>query len=198
MANFSLFRTLAALVVAIPLLASAALAEGPAAKDDAKTEKPTMKEQAEEAVTETRKEVERIAEQVDQSEQAAEVSAGILDPIYRLAELFAFPAFHWVAFALMVTGVVSYALQLVLGKLVVLSRLGLSITEILSDALGLAISLIGLVLTTQAAAENSSFTASPAAVLSAAGVGLIAGFLFYLWGQSAEVQAVEGRRKRKE
>ena len=95
----------------------------------------------------------------------------------------------------MVAGVVSFALQLTLGKLVVLARLGFSPAEILSDALGLVVSLVGLVLTTQAAAENSSFTRSTAAVLSATAVGAIAGFVFYLWGQRQELQAVEGRKR---
>ena len=54
---------------------------------------------------------------------------------------------------------------------------------------------MGLVLTTQAAAENSSFTSSAAAVLSATAVGAIAGFVFYLWGQRQELQAIEGRRR---
>jgi hypothetical protein len=94
----------------------------------------------------------------------------------------------------MATGVVSFALQLTLGKLVVLARAGFSPAEILGDALGLAVSLLGLVLTTQAAAENSSFTNSPAAVISASAVGVILGFVFYLWGQRQELQAVEGRK----
>ena len=94
----------------------------------------------------------------------------------------------------MVAGVVSFALQLTLGKLVVLTRMGFSPAEILSDGLGLAVSLIGLVLTTQAAAENSSFTASATSVLSATGVGVACGFVFYLWGQRQELHAVEGRR----
>jgi ABC-type multidrug transport system fused ATPase/permease subunit len=135
------------------------------------------------------------ADAVDKNEQAREVSAGILKPIYRLAEAFSFPAFHWIAFAVMVAGVVSFGLQLTLGKLVVLAKRGFSPAEILSDALGLIVSLVGLVLTTQAAAENSSFTSSAAAVLSATGVGAIAGFVFYLWGQRQELQAVEGRRR---
>ncbi|MBC8875659.1 MAG: hypothetical protein H8E44_40045 [Planctomycetes bacterium] len=135
-----------------------------------------------------------VAESVDKDEQAQEVSAGILKPIYRLAEAFSFSAFHWIAFAVMVAGVVSFALQLTLGKLVVLVRAGFSLAEILSDALGLTVSLVGLVLTTQAAAENSSFTSSAAAVLSATAVGAIAGFVFYLWGQRQELEAVEGRK----
>ncbi len=138
-----------------------------------------------------------IAEKVDQNEQAQEVSAGILKPIYDLAETFSFPAFHWLAFAVMVAGVLSFGLQLVLGKLVVLIKAGFSLTEILSDALGLVVSLTGLVLTTQAAAENSSFTPSPSAVISATAVGGIVGFVFYLWGQKQELQAVEGRQKAK-
>jgi hypothetical protein len=141
------------------------------------------------------KKVDEVAQKVDQSEQAREVSAGILKPIYQLAEQFSFSSFHWLAFAAMVTGVVSFALQLVLGKLVALSRLGFSPTEILSDALGLVVSLIGLVLTTQAATENSTFTQSAFAVISATVVGVVLGFVFYLWGQKHELQAIEGRRR---
>jgi hypothetical protein len=138
--------------------------------------------------------VEEVARKVDEDERAKEAAAGVLKPIYQVAEYLSFPAIHWVAFALMITGVVSFALQLVLAKLVVLMRFGFSLTEILADALGLAISIVGLVLTTQAAAENSSFTRSPFAVLSAAIVGLVVGFIFYWWGQRHEIQAVEGRR----
>lgn len=137
--------------------------------------------------------VEEIARQVDQSAQAQEITAGILTPIYKVAERLSFPMFHWIAFALMTTGVVSYALQLVLAKLVVLMRMSISPSEILADTLGLVISVIGLVLTTQAAAENSSFTRSPASVLSATAVGVVAGFIFYVWGQRQEVQAAQAR-----
>lgn len=147
----------------------------------------------EEAIDLARGKLEGIAERLDENPRAQEASAGILKPIYTVAEHLSFPAFHWVAFAIMATGVVSFALQLVLGKLVVLSRMGFSPTEILSDALGLAISVVGLVLTTQAAAENSNFAESPASVVSAAGAGLLAGFVFYLWGQRQELQAVRGR-----
>ena len=136
-----------------------------------------------------------VAEAVDRSDQAQEVSAGILTPIYQLAEAFAFPAFYWLAFAVMVTGVVSFALQLTLGKLVVLTRAGFSPSEILSDGLGLLVSLVGLVLTTQAATENSSFTNSAAAVLSATILGAMAGGVFYWWGQKQELQAVAGRTR---
>jgi ABC-type multidrug transport system fused ATPase/permease subunit len=145
-------------------------------------------------IAETQAKVDDIAEQIDENEKAKEVSAGILQPIYALAEYLSFPAVHWVAFTIMATGVVTFALQLVLGKLVVLLKAGFSFTEILSDTLGLAISTVGLVLTTQAAAENSNFTQSPAAVLSASGVGVVLGFIFYLWGQSQEIQALRGRR----
>lgn len=156
-----------------------------------------VKEQVESVVDDTREKVEDIAEQVDESETAQDVSAGILKPVYALAELFAFPAFYWMAFALMVAGAVSFALQLVLAKLVVLSKGSMSLKEILSDALGLAISVVGLFLTTQAATENSSFAGSAAAVLSATGVGVLAGFIFYRWGQSQEVQAAAGRARKK-
>jgi hypothetical protein len=151
--------------------------------------------QPESTVDTAQEKLEDITEQVNQSEQAQRVKAGILKPIYTLAESFSFSAFHWVAFAIMVAGVVSFALQLTLGKLVVLSKLSFSPAEILSDALGLAVSLIGLVLTTQAATENSNFTSSAFSVLSAAGVGALAGLVFYVWGQRQELQAVEGRRR---
>lgn len=153
---------------------------------------------ADQALTDAQEKIEALRRELDQSQQAKQISAGLLEPIYRLAEQLAFPMFHWLAFAVMATGVISYALQLVIGKLVVLSRMGFSIAEILSDALGLIISLIGLVLTTQAAAENSTFTQSPASVLSAAVVGIVAGFIFYRWGQAQEVQATLGRQIRQD
>ncbi len=155
--------------------------------------KPSFQDQSEQAFHDTKEKAEEFAKQVDESEQAAEIKAGILDPIYQLAEYMAFPTFHWIAFAVMVTGVVSFALQLVLAKLVLLMRMGISMTAILSDALGLLISVIGLVLTTQAAAENSTFTNSSAVVLSSAIVGALVGIVFYWWGQSQEWQAAKGR-----
>ncbi len=135
-----------------------------------------------------------MANKVDQNPQAQEVSAGILKQIYLLAEKLESPAFYWGAFTLMVTGAVSYALQLVLGKLFVLAKMSISLTEILSDALGLAISLVGLVLTTQAAAQNSTFTQSPASVLSATAAGAVLGFLFFRWGTAQELAAADGRK----
>lgn len=150
-------------------------------------------EKAEELGHEAQVRAEEVARSIDESEQAKELTAGLLEPIYQLAEYMAFPAFHWVAFALLLAGVVSFLLQLVLAKLAVLTRMHISFTEIISDAAGLLISLTGLVLATQAAAENSTFTQSPAAVISAAVVGLIFGFVLYLWGQSQELKAVKGK-----
>lgn len=152
-----------------------------------------LEEKAQEALQGARQAARGAAETVDKDLQAQEVSAGILRPIYKLAEMFAFPTFHWIAFAIMVTGVVSFALQLTLGKLVVLTRASFSPAEVLSDGLGLVVSLVGLVLTTQAAAENSTFTSSAAAVLSATATGAGFGFIFYLWGQRQELQAAKGR-----
>ncbi|EAQ81358.1 hypothetical protein [Blastopirellula marina] len=137
--------------------------------------------------------LDEIAKSVDHSEAAQETSAGILTPIYRVAEALEFPAFHWIAFALMLSGVVGFALQLVIGKLVVFAHYGFSLREILSDALGFVISAVGLVLTTQAAVQNSTFTQSPFAVISASLVGLLLGVTLYFWGQSQEVEAVRGR-----
>ncbi|MBB02127.1 MAG: hypothetical protein CMJ47_05735 [Planctomyces sp.] len=159
-------------------------------EDAAETAQKTAKE-AGEYVSE---QSEKVRQQLDESEEAKEVSAGILNPIYSLAEYMSFASFHWVAFALMVSGVVSFALQLVLGKLVVLARGGFSLVEIFGDAQAFLISLVGLFLTTQAAAENSTFTESAGAVLTATAVGLVVGIIFYYWGQSIEIQAVKGRR----
>jgi len=169
--------------------------EEPASTPASAEETPAkLKDQAEQKLAEAQKKVQELAAELDKSKEAQRVSAGILQPIYDLAKQLSFPMFHWMAFAVMATGVVSYTLQLVIGKLVVLSKMGFSPAEILSDALGLAIGVIGLVLTTQAAAENSTFTHSAASVLSASAVGLVCGFIFYRWGQSQEVQATMARR----
>jgi hypothetical protein len=154
----------------------------------------SLEEKAKQTLDSAQETVKSAAEVVDRDERAREVSAGILNPIYRLAKAFSFPSFHWLAFAIMVAGVVSFALQLTIGKLMVLARFGFSLSEILSDALGLVVSLVGLVLTTQASAENSNFTQSAAMVISATVVGALVGFVFYVWGQRQELQAVEGRR----
>ncbi len=154
-----------------------------------------VQETTKEAIDFANKKSEEIAKQIDQSPQAKEYSAGVLQPIYAMAEYLSFSWFHWLAFTVMVSGVVSFALQLVLAKLAVLAHGGFSLSQLLIDTQGLAISLIGLFLTTQAATENSAFTSSPAAVLSASAVGIIAGFLFYLWGQSEELQALRGRKE---
>lgn len=164
-------------------------AEKPAA--DAVAEE--VAEAGESAESHLSKQVDDIAKSVDESEMAQETTAGILTPIYRVAEALEFPAFHWIAFALMLSGVVGFALQLVIGKLVVFAHFGFSMREILSDLLGFVISAVGLVLTTQAAAQNSTFTQSPFAVISASVVGLIVGVILYAWGQSQEVDAVRGR-----
>jgi hypothetical protein len=155
----------------------------------------SARDTSEDLVTEARKSVDRFASEVDQSQRAQQASESVLKPIYTLAEYLSFPAFHWLAFAIMVAGVVSFALQLVLAKLVVLAKSSFSLSEVLSDALGLVISLVGLVLTTQAATENSNFTQSAFAVLSATVVGAVAGLIFYWWAQRQEVEAVRGRKQ---
>jgi hypothetical protein len=170
----------------------------PAKPDSAPADESTIekvKDGTEKIVTQTEEKVKEIAEKVDQDPRAQKAAAGILQPIYVVAEKLAFPAFHWLAFALMCAGVFSFALQLVLGKLIVLMRMGFSFKEIASDAVGLAISVVGLVLTTQAAAENSTFTQSPAAVISATVVGGFVGIILYFWGQAQELDAVAGRTR---
>ena len=151
-------------------------------------------EKAKELEAEVEAKVGELAEKIDQNESAKKASEGLLGPIYKLAESLNFSSFHWLAFALMAAGVVSFALQLVLGKLVVLFKGSINLREIISDAIGFVISTVGLVLTTQAAAENSTFTHSPAAVLSSAACGVILGFMLYRWGQMQEVNAVIGQR----
>ena len=161
----------------------------------AQEEAKAAKDEARPAVGDAVKKIDEVVEQVDQSEQAQNVKSNILAPIYSLAERFSFPAFHWLAFAVMVTGVVSFALQLVMGKLVVLSRFSLSPTEILSDVLGLA-------------GKSHRFGAHDPGrdgklqlhlerVFRALGHrgGRDTGIVFYVWGQRQELQAVEGRRR---
>jgi len=155
----------------------------------------TAKESTKEAVDAIHTKTDEIAQKVNESEDAKKYSAGILEPIYSMAEYMSFSSFYWLAFAVMVSGVISFALQLIIGKLAVLFRGGLSFSQILTDIQGLVISLVGLFYTTQAATENSNFTTSPAAVLSAAAIGLVAGFFFYLRGQATELEALEGRRE---
>ena len=77
--------------------------------------------------------VDDVADKVNQDERAQAAAAGILKPIYQLAERFSFSSFHWIAFALMATGVVAFALQLVIGKLLLIFRMELDLGEILSD-----------------------------------------------------------------
>lgn len=169
--------------------------EAAAEEEEAASEEAVAKpEETTDPSGELSEQLEGIAKQVDDSETAKDTSAGILTPIYMVAESLEFPAFHWLAFALMLSGVIGFALQLVIGKLVVFAHLGFSLREILSDVLSFVISLVGLVLTTQAAAQNSTFTQSPFAVLSASLLGLILGIMLYFWGQAQEVEAVKGRK----
>lgn len=136
-----------------------------------------------------------IGETLNQSETVQDVSAGILQPIYQIAEYLSFPSFYWLAFALMTAGVVSFALQIVLAKFFLLFKGSLNLSEIISDLLCFVISLVGLVLTTQAATQNSDFTSSAVSVVSAAVVGAFIGFVLYWWAQKQEFRAVDGKRK---
>lgn len=148
-----------------------------------------------ETAKKVRDKVTEIGKTLGENDTAHEVSGGILQPIYDAATYLSFPAFHWCAFALMTAGVVSYLLQLVLAKLFLLFKMSLDIKEVLGDFLGLLVSAVGLVLTTQASTQNSTFTQSPVAVISATVVGVIVGFVFYTWGQKKEFAAVRGARQ---
>jgi len=155
---------------------------------------PEIGDKAKDLASDAQTKVEELAETVDQNPMAQKAAEGVLGPIYKLAESLNFSAFHWLAFGFMSAGVVSFTLQLVLGKLALLFRGSLNLREILSDAVALVISAVGLVLTTQAAAENSTFTHSAAAVLSSAAFGVVLGFIMYRWGQAQEVNALTGHR----
>ena len=191
MRHFTLPVAAAVVLMSLVAYGQEATPPAPAAANPAEAVESTLEHSTEAA----KKQAGQIAEKVDQNPRAQEVSAGILKQIYVLAEKMESPMFYWVAFALMVSGVVSYALQLVLGKLFVLAKMSFSLTEILSDAMGLVISLVGLVLTTQAAAQNSTFTHSPASVLTSTGLGALVGFVFFRWGTTLELAAADGRRK---
>jgi uncharacterized membrane protein len=155
----------------------------------------TSTEQVQENLGEQLKEhAQEISQTLGKSETVNEISSGILEPIYQIAEVMSIPSFYWVAFALMVAGVVSFAFQLVLGKFFLLFKGSLNLTEIFSDLLGLVISLTGLVLTTQAATQNSTFPENSVAVVSAAIAGAFFGLVFYWWGQKQEFRAVAGKR----
>ncbi len=130
-----------------------------------------------------------LGSSLNETQVVQEASAGILQPIYQLAEYMAFPSFYWIAFAVMVAGVVSFAGQLFFTKLLLLFKLNLNFKEILGDLLGLLVSLTGLVLTTQAATQNSTFPENAAAVVSATAVGAVVGLVFYVWGQKQEFLA---------
>ena len=154
----------------------------------------SVQEKANELKEQAEKKIDEVKEKVDNNEDAKEAADSILNPIYKLLESFSDVSyFYWIAFALMSAGVVSYALQLVLGKLFMLFKGRFSITEILSDLLGLVISVVGIGLTTQAATENSQFTESAFAVLSAAITGAIVGIIMFMWGVSLEAKAAKNR-----
>ena len=155
------------------------------------------KESASGLVNDAKDLVEDLTSTLDKNRTVQDASTGILHPIYVTAKALAFPTFHGLAFGLMVAGVVSYALQLVLGKLVVLTQGSINIREIISDFVGLFISAIGLVLTTQAATENSTFPESSTGVLSATVLGAVAGLILYRWNQAEEVDAARGKQRKK-
>ncbi len=143
----------------------------------------------EQAAGSVRDKLDDVKDAVDADPQAQEATDHILTPIKEFGnKAAALPGFYWVAFAMMAAGLVSYLLQLVLGKLIMLTRFHFSLTEILSDGLGLAISAIGLVLLTQAANLEGRFIDKPSLVLSAAGVGAFFGLIFYFRGQTQELR----------
>ncbi len=144
-----------------------------------------------------RQRLDELAGRLDQNRTVQDLSKHLLNPIDVASDACAFPAFHWMAFALMSAGVVSYALQLVLSKVIVLARGSFDVRAVMSDVFGLLMSGIGLMLTTQAAAGNSAFSERPIRVLSAAAVGIVAGLILYRWNHAEELEAAYGRQKKK-
>ncbi len=179
------FSLLTRALVILPFLVNCVLAQEQSVEDKIKDQ-----------VGEIGEKVGEIGKSLDTVPAVKDVSAGILQPIYDAADKMTetgdrFPAFYWIAFALMAAGVVSFACQLVFTKFFLLFKLHLNIKEILSDILGLFVSVIGLILTTQAATQNSKFSESPMLVISATAVGVIVGFVFYRWGQRQEYEAAK-------
>lgn len=193
----NVFGQMLAGVVALSLVTGAALADNKTAMDRAaegvSNAVTQVQEGANKLAADAQAKAAETAKLIEESQQAARLRAGLLAPIYVVADALAFSWFYWIAFALMFAGVVSWALQLILGKLVVASAGGFDMGEIISDSVVLAISVVGLVLTTQAAAQNSNFTTSSVAVLSSAIVGLVAGLILYYWGQRQELEAAKAR-----
>jgi hypothetical protein len=186
------FSLLTKSLVLLLFLGSFALAQDQSVEDKIKDQVGEIGEK----VGELGEKVGEIGKSLDTVPAVKEVSAGILQPIYNAADKLTetgdrFPAFYWIAFALMAAGVVSFAFQLVFTKFLLLIRLHLNIKEIMSDILGLFVSVVGLILTTQAATQNSKFSESPVLVISATAVGVVVGFIFYLWGQKQEFQAAK-------
>jgi len=99
---------------------------------------------------------------------------------------------------MMTAGLVSFLLQLVLGKLIMLTQSHFSIVEIMSDGLGLLISAIGLMLLTQAATNEGLVINRPSFVLTAAGLGAFVGLIFYFRGQTQELREARALRKSKD
>jgi len=138
-----------------------------------------------------------MTESLDQNQRIRNASTRLLQPIYDASKFTTSQRFYWIAFALTSAGVISYSLQLVLSKLLLLTKGSINLREILSDGVGFAVSAIGLILVTQAATDHESFADSPTSVLSAASVGILAGLILYRWNQREEVNALRGRRKKK-
>ena len=96
---------------------------------------------------------------------------------------------------MMTAGLVSFLLQLVLGKLIMLTQSHFSIVEIMSDAMGFLISLIGLTLLTQSATNEGLVIDRPSFVVTAAGLGAFVGLIFYFRGQTQELREARALAK---
>ena len=139
--------------------------------------------------------IDEATNKVDSSEQAQNATNNILTSIKTFGSAVTkIPGFYWISFAMMAAGFVSFLGQLVLGKLIMLTQLHFSMTEILSDLLGLLVSSFGLVLLTQAATSDGQFIDKPSLVLSASIVGAFFGLIFYFRGQTQELREARALR----
>ena len=135
-------------------------------------------------------------ERLDTDPQAQQATDHILSSIRDIGnKVVAVPGFYWIAFAMMTAGLVSFLLQLVLGKLIMLTQSHFSIVEIMSDAMGFLISLIGLTLLTQSATNEGLVIDRPSFVVTAAGLGAFVGLIFYFRGQTQELREARALAK---
>lgn len=151
---------------------------------------------APEPLQESEGQLRKLARSADTLPAVQNTYTSIILLIDFLGEFASFPAFPGTVFVLMVAGIVNYAFQLTLTKLVVLMKGGFNLREIAADMTGLLTSLGGLILTAQSPLFADNFLRSPSMVVAMTGSGVALGLLLYRWAQKQEVHATQGERAR--